>query len=461
MALPVIGRLRASEYPILVCSLLLVVLESIMATLTRLLPSRIIDGFSRLAKDALKVMPAKGSAGLESGLKHHVKRIASATGFVELCEIYGYQAEEHIVQTRDGYLLGLHRIGGPRNSTWRAGGPRHRSNKRVVYLHHGLLMNSEVWVCVTDPKRALPFVLADLGYDVWLGNNRGNKYSKKHVFREPSDTNFWNFSIDDFALYDIPDTVDYILELTGQRNLSYIGFSQGSAQAFAALSINPSLNDKVNLFVALAPAMAPPGIRQRIVQSLVNASPSVIYLFFGRRAILRSTIFWQSTMLPALFVRIMDWALVELFNWKSLNISYAQKRAAYPHLYSFTSVKSVVHWFQIMRAGRFQMYDDDNGGLFSSRNFYQVSTFPTRNIMTPIVLVYGAIDSLVDIDVMLSSLPQTTLPVAVDGHEHLDLMWGEDVDSVVFPHIVAALGSLDGENTKAERPNTPQSDTTV
>ena len=33
----------------------------------------------------------------------------------------------------------------------------------------GLLMNSEVWVCLTDEERCIPFVLAGLGYDVWVG----------------------------------------------------------------------------------------------------------------------------------------------------------------------------------------------------------------------------------------------------------------------------------------------------
>jgi lysosomal acid lipase/cholesteryl ester hydrolase len=42
-------------------------------------------------------------------------------------------------------------------------------------------------------------------------------------------------------------------------SLTYIGFSQGTAQAFAALSIHPLLNNKVNLFVALAPATSPVG----------------------------------------------------------------------------------------------------------------------------------------------------------------------------------------------------------
>jgi lysosomal acid lipase/cholesteryl ester hydrolase len=48
--------------------------------------------------------------------------------------------------------------------------------------------------------------------------------------------------------------IQYILKETGAERLTYIGFSQGSAQAFACLSINQDIAKKVNLFIALAPA---------------------------------------------------------------------------------------------------------------------------------------------------------------------------------------------------------------
>lgn len=83
--------------------------------------------------------------------------------------MFGYTAEEHVLQTKDGYLLGIHRL------AWRKGEEDMKVNdgpaslkKRVVYLHHGLLMNSEVWVCLTDAQRSLPFVLVEKGFDVWV-----------------------------------------------------------------------------------------------------------------------------------------------------------------------------------------------------------------------------------------------------------------------------------------------------
>ena len=100
--------------------------------------------------------------------------IRNASDFVDICALFGYYAEEHVVQTGDGYLLGLHRL------AWRKGEEEEKVNngknsirKNVVYLHHGLLMNSEVWVCLTDEQRCLPFKLVERGYDVWVSSDHG------------------------------------------------------------------------------------------------------------------------------------------------------------------------------------------------------------------------------------------------------------------------------------------------
>lgn len=253
-----------------------------------------------------------------------------------------------------------------------------------------------------------------------------------------------DFVADDFAFHDIPDSINYILSTTEQPSLSYIGFSQGTAQAFATLSIHPSLNSKVDVFVALAPAMAPPGLASGIVSSLVKSNPEVLYLAFGRRAMLGSTTMWQAILYPGIFSWVIDKALSFLFGWKMANIAPHQKLAAYPHLYSFTSTKSVVHWFQIIRNGKFQMFDDEvtgPGSFSTGSKYYKVAKFPTRNIKTPIVLVYGGSDSLVDINLMLKELPKHTVAKCVPKYEHLDLLWASDVEVLVFPHVLEALNN--------------------
>ncbi|KAK5082896.1 cholesterol esterase [Lithohypha guttulata] len=442
---PFLGRLFWHEYLALLGSLVLVACEVVLRAITLLLPSPIIRFCYNTSRALFNCLSSPTSKQARSKKKTISSSIATCSDFTELCALWGYYAEEHIVQTKDGYLLGVHRLPfrkGEDQAGVRVNAGTDSVRKPIVYLHHGLLMNSEVWVCMTEEERCLPFALASQGYDVWLGNNRGNKYSKKSTKHSPSSIRFWNFSIDDFAFHDIPDTINYILQATSQQSLSYIGFSQGTAQAFATLAIHPELNEKVNLFIALAPAMSPAGLSNGIVDALVKTSPDLLFLAFGRKSILSSATMWQSILYPPIFVRLIDLSLSFLFGWNSKNMSTHQKLAAYPHLYSFTSTKSVVHWFQIIRNKSFQMYDDDYSGKFkisATNRYYKPAKFPTRNIKTPIVLVYGGSDSLVDIRVMLRELPRHTIASEISHYEHLDFLWAQDVDKLVFPHVFEAL----------------------
>ncbi|RDW72463.1 sterol esterase [Aspergillus mulundensis] len=440
---PFIGRLFWFEYLTLFGSLILVLFEWVIHIITFCLPEPVINFFYERSKTIFNLVITPERPENQGREKRRANAVAHASDFAEICSIFGYEAEEHIVQTKDGYLLGLHRLPnrkGEENQTVNQG--EGSVKKKVAYLHHGLMMCSEVWVCLTDEERCLPFQLVERGYDVWLGNNRGNKYSKKSTRSSPLSTEFWDFSIDQFAFHDIPDSINYILELTGQPSLSYIGFSQGTAQAFATLSIHPQLNQKIDVFVALAPAMSPARISNPVVDSLMKASPNFIFLLFGRRSILSSTTMWQTVLYPPIFMRIIDTSLSFLFNWKCKNISRSQKMAGYLHLFSFTSTKSVVHWFQIIRNRNFQFYDDEIYAPFSiaaSERFYKPVKYPTKNIKTPIVLLYGGSDSLVDIDVMQKELPRGTTSKIIPKYEHLDFLWASDVSELVFGHVFEAL----------------------
>jgi len=438
--------MRSREYAAILLGFVFVVFETLLTFIIAFLPKPVIQWFYDRSKILFHLVV--GPPTPKSDEQRLADRIRRAHDFESLCGIFGYTFEEHVIMTKDGYLLGLHRL------CRKQGEDRYRTGtstgKPVVYLHHGLLMNSEIWICLTSPQRCIPFILVEMGFDVWLGNNRGNKYSKKNIHHDPNSSKFWNYSMDDFAWHDIPDSIQYILDVTKEPNLSYIGFSQGTAQAFAALSIHHRLNERINVFIALAPAMSPAGLSAPIVDGLMKASPTFLFLIFGRKAILSSAHGWQSILYPPVFTTVIDSSLRWLFNWRGRNISLTQKLAAYSHLYSFASVKSVVHWFQIMRNGKFQMYDDDVQQFMLVRHrslnhrpsgvtAYAPARFPTRNIVTPIVLLYGDSDSLVDIDQMLHELPEHTVATRLHGYEHLDVIWGENVDKDVIPHVISAL----------------------
>ena len=200
--------------------------------------------------------------------------------------------------------------------------------------------------------------------------------------------------------------------------------------------------------------MSPAGLHNGVVDVLMKASPEVVFLAFGRRSLLSSATMWQSILYPPIFVKFIDISISFLFNWTAKNISPDQKLAAYPHLYSFTSTKSVVHWFQIIRNKSFQMYDDDVQAplsLGAIDRYYKVHKFPTKNIKTPIFLLWGGSDSLVDINVMLKELPHHTVSREIPHFEHLDFLWAREVGTLVFPHVFEALEAYAGRDHLKQR----------
>jgi len=100
------------------------------------------------------------------------------------------------------------------------------------------------------------FVTSRAGYDVWLGNTRGNTYSRAHVEYDPDKNprKFWAYDFEQMGQYDIPANLNYITGLTGVEKVTYIGHSQGTTQMFYGLSeFEDFYASKVNLFVALGP----------------------------------------------------------------------------------------------------------------------------------------------------------------------------------------------------------------
>lgn len=55
-----------------------------------------------------------------------------------------------------------------------------------------------------NKDKSLAFRLATAGYDVWLGNNRGTKYSMGHTTLSNKDKAYWEFSYTELGLYDAP-----------------------------------------------------------------------------------------------------------------------------------------------------------------------------------------------------------------------------------------------------------------
>uniref|UniRef100_A0A0M3IHJ8 Lipase n=1 Tax=Ascaris lumbricoides TaxID=6252 RepID=A0A0M3IHJ8_ASCLU len=165
----------------------------------------------------------------------------------EIIEHWGYPVETHSVITDDGYILLMHRIPHGKCDPASSNKP-----KPVVFLQHGLLCSSSVWV-MNKPHQSAAFIFADLGFDVWMGNNRGNSYSRWHIKYHISYPEYWRFTWTEMAKYDLPAMIDGVLNATGRQSLYYVAHSQGTLIMFTKLARDYSFNEKIRQFFAIAP----------------------------------------------------------------------------------------------------------------------------------------------------------------------------------------------------------------
>ena len=111
----------------------------------------------------------------------------------QIAEAIGLQMETHEVVTKDGYVLTMFRVFKDSTSD--------TENKPVIFFQHGL---SDTADSMMINKELSPvYYLIQAGYDVWLGNNRGNKYSQRHLELDPwKDSKFWSYSFQEMGQYD-------------------------------------------------------------------------------------------------------------------------------------------------------------------------------------------------------------------------------------------------------------------
>lgn len=153
----------------------------------------------------------------------------------------GYHAEGKYINTTDGYRIKLFRI--------QKDGP-FRKREKTILLIHGLTDSSDCWILNT--KGNIASVLVEKGYDVWLANSRGNKYSCEHESLDPNSKEFWQYSFQQMGAYDVPALLGHIYDEVKMK-MTLVAHSQGTTQIFAALSEDTHLQNYVEKVIAIAP----------------------------------------------------------------------------------------------------------------------------------------------------------------------------------------------------------------
>uniref|UniRef100_A0A7N9IAT0 Lipase n=1 Tax=Macaca fascicularis TaxID=9541 RepID=A0A7N9IAT0_MACFA len=327
----------------------------------------------------------------------------------------GYPSEEYEVTTEDGYILLVNRIPYGRRHI-RSTGPR-----PVVYMQHALFADNAYWL-ENYANGSLGFLLADAGYDVWMGNSRGNTWSRRHKTLSETDEKFWAFSFDEMAKYDLPGVIDFIVNKTGQEKLYFIGHSLGTTIGFVAFSTMPELAQRIKMNFALGPVISfkyPTGI----FTSFFLLPNSIIKAVFGTKGFFLED---KKKKIPS----------TKICNNKILWLICSE----FMSLWAGSNKKNMN---QLYQSDEFRAYDWGNEA--DNMKHYNQSHPPIYDLTAmkvPTAIWAGGHDVLVtpqDVARILPQIKSLHYFKLLPDWNHFDFVWGLDAPQRMYSEIIALM----------------------
>ncbi|KAM4093081.1 hypothetical protein ACB094_06G088200 [Castanea mollissima] len=356
-----------------------------------------------------------------------------------MVETNGYVCEEHKVTTQDGYILGVQRIPVGRTNT--------TANRPPVLLQHGIFMDAATWL-FNSPDKSLAFILADNGFDVWIGNNRGTKSSRGHTSLTANDPPYWEWTWTQLANDDLPAMYDYIHNQTRQK-LYYVGHSLGTLLALASFSQEKLVNltKSAALLCPIAYTSQTTSVFPRTIAKAYLAERAY---WLGLHEFIAGGSAVGKLLESVCHLPLIDCSnLVSAIAGPNCCIKPPTYDVVLNHTPQSTSTKNMVHLAQMLRAGNVAEYDYDDGS--ENKKHYGQPTAPLYNLTSipkdiPLFIGYGGKDSLSDVNdvkLLLDDLKDHQKDKLVllyrDDYAHLDFIAAENVKSVAYDPLIAFL----------------------
>ncbi|KAJ8675726.1 hypothetical protein QAD02_011512, partial [Eretmocerus hayati] len=353
---------------------------------------------------------------------------------MEFIKYMGYPVEEHFVTSEDGYILRLHRIPATQDSP-------------AVLLHHGLLESSFSWL-VNGRNKSLAFILASEGYDVWLGNARGNTYSRNHTTLSTSDSAFWDFSWHEMGIYDLPAEIQYISNLKDDK-LFYIGHSMGTTIFLVMAAERPDIAFQIKAMIGLAPAaylnhmdglfrtVAPLLHSIQVDHGVKGASE-----FFGHNALYRIIVNFSCDK-PALKQLMVDFVFsIVGFSPEQLNTTVLP--LVFTHSPAGTSLKTAFHYIQNFWKKNFRFYDYGQAENLRIYNNKEPPEYNISKISVPIAIYWAENDFLsrpADVVRLYEKLEKKIGLFKIEDPKfnHEDFIWGIGAPELVYKRLLEVM----------------------
>lgn len=354
---------------------------------------------------------------------------------------HGLNVEIRKVRTADGFIL--------TNYVVFAEAP-----KGVLFFQHGLMDNAAGF-SIHQPTETNLFVRAvRAGLTVVIGNNRGNGISMEHLFFNHDSDAFWNFTFDDYAIFDLPAQLRHAAALSPNGKVHYVGHSQGTTQFFTGITHAPAIADYLSGASLLAPVFTWSHITVWWMRALGSLPVWVLFRAFGIRSFEPPTAL--RSMFPAVCAaspRICDELLFD-----SMGPSNSTHPAVVPLLSHLlpapTSVHNMIHWRQGLHSGVAEYYDF--GSIEANQAAYgqpfpppvDLGHFPgaprsSRPALPRLRLHFGDLDKLAHVTdaadlkhrMKVLGIPHnvTTVP----HYAHQDYMWSTSAHTLVYDVVIA------------------------
>ncbi|KAH6780464.1 Myzus persicae-induced lipase 1 [Perilla frutescens var. hirtella] len=373
---------------------------------------------------------------------NNVRTRASLTDAEGVCsavvETQNYPCHEHKVTTQDGFILSLQNI------------PYGRSDKTAgerppVLVQHGLFLDAISWL-LSPPDQSLALILADEGFDVWLVSTRGTKYSRGHTSLSPDDDDYWFWTWDELAAYDLPATFQYIHDQTGQK-LHYVGHSQGTLIALAALS-----DGQLVSMMRSAALLSPVAYLGKVTSPLArfaaeNLLAEALHLLRINEFNPRGKAVIDLLMQVCKTKDIDCTNLLTSFTGENCCLNSSIVSVLLQHEPQPTSTKNMIHLSQMVREGMIRKFDYEDEK--ENMKHYGTPTPPLYEMTNisndlPLFMAYGGADALSvtkDVKMLLDRLQghkgDKLVVEYTEEYGHVDYVLAVDAKQVVYDPIIA------------------------
>lgn len=356
----------------------------------------------------------------------------------------GLRSEAHEVETKQGYILRVHRILA-----------KNQGGYAPILIQPGMPVGSSAFYA--SRNKSLAFYLATSGCDVWIANPRGNRYSAKHKKMKLNDPRFWDFSFHEMGIYDLPAMIDYILKVTRHKKLIFVSHSEGGSSIAALLSTKPKYNDKILQNHLITPSVYMENFPHQLAKQLLNPMvdgffkvqktydqlynnfliKNVYNIFIGTLPTCA-----QQQLMPVCTLAF-EWFCGERQPKSSHNVDWKNFFETFTRIAitDTMSMKKILHYSQLMESGKFRQFDHHENNL----NVYGTSEPPDYDlslISSPTYIYGGDRDGFVspkDLERLKNEIQNVKMFKILPTYSHCDVLIGERAKNDLYKLIMTAV----------------------